>query len=206
MSENKGELNLSRMASTELPGKGEFFFLYKTISRDPKYGTGGSIWVVGSEAGEKLARGGIDSVLEDPELEESAAHFLIAQGKIGDRPGLTVDYYNDPTFGDQDFDPPEGRARGVIDVLAKASKKDPLLSSVREMFRGVLQARAQEIGRDNDRNGVMSINNVFFDEIADPGRVIATIFEGYRYETGDTREIPGGIDINISLPLRQFLE
>lgn len=193
-----------QMASTELPGKGEFF-LYHQLSHDSTYGSGGGVWLIGSEAEEKLAKDGLDGVLEDPKFKSSAALFIVAQGKTGKHPGLLIDYYNNPAFRDYDgLRLPPGRGKGVIDILAVTDKRDPLFGAVTELHGSVLMARANEIHQESPNLESISVQNIFFHEVANPEKVIERLFNRYDYQIVPKEDDSHTTSIEVILPLDQF--
>ena len=194
----------SRIAFVELPGKGKFF-IYKGIYHDPKYGISGSAWLIDSQAGDQLVYyRGIDEILSDPKYKEFTGIFMTAQETIGDKPGLFVDYYNDPIFvsGIDEI----SRAYGTIDALANANLSDPLVASVREMIQAILHTRAEEVKSELGKQGEMRVSNVFFDKPNNPEKVITAVFYGYNYTVTDKQKIPNGVRIETSFPLSQFSE
>src|SRR5258708_24154351 len=178
MSEDKNNPRRGEMAFVELPGKGKFF-LHNRTSRD-HYGFNGSLWIVGSEAEDKLKKDGINAILEDPESERSAAVFIVATERTEDRPGLAIDFYNNPQFeGESDLKwERSNRAEGIVDRLVDAQKTDPFLGSVREMIRSIIQAKVHDVRKTSD---IFTITNIFFDNPVNPEGVIRTVFGGYDY-------------------------
>lgn len=185
------------MASIELSNNRKFF-----VFSDPyrsKSGTTGSLWLIDSSVDANLVLKGVDAVLENPSTENKAAICIVAHIEKGERPGLLIDYYNDPMFGTE-----EGIAFGVIDRLGNADKRDPMLGRVREMVRNLMQVRADDLSEGEAR--YLWVHNSFFEDVKDPEKITKVIFEGYHYNHTSSDEHSDSKNVRIAFPIDQFLE
>ncbi len=188
------------MASTELPGKGEYFVV-GSIQKDEEYGTGGALWIVSAKVEDELHTNGLDGLLRDDELSEFAAPVMIAQGVVGERPGVMFDFYNDPDF-DRDGEPfmPQGKAFGIVDELQKMDKNDPARSMLREVTRSILSARAAEVSGVPD----MRIEVCFFDKVEGLEEMINAVFGEYNYQIAGENNRLGHIAVELTMSTGQF--